>query len=159
MNGLKALYGIRMQNTRVRNPSVEERGEPLPTHIAALTAMDQYGPPQSSQPVPEDPQLRQVSRNSMIAVITGHDLLQPFTYCRWRLVLTADQFGLDCQQLRRHPLLCRCAPYSKGSIFPALPAVMRETQKGKGLRFSLSTPLPVLGGEPPKLDQSGLLGL
>jgi hypothetical protein len=43
-----------MQDTRGRNPSVEERIEPLPTHIAALTATDQHHPPQSAKPMPED---------------------------------------------------------------------------------------------------------
>src|ERR1700726_508237 len=49
MCGVKAFHGIRMQNTRERNPSVEEQLEPLPTHVAALTAMDQHVPPQSAQ--------------------------------------------------------------------------------------------------------------
>ena len=48
MCGVKAFHRIRMQNTRERNPSVEERFEPLPTHVAALTAMDQHVPPQSA---------------------------------------------------------------------------------------------------------------
>jgi hypothetical protein len=55
MCGVKACHGIRMQDTRSRNPSVEERLEPLPTHIAALTAMGQHHPPQSAKPMLEDP--------------------------------------------------------------------------------------------------------
>src|ERR1017187_4625245 len=55
MCGVKACHGIGMQDTRSRNPSVEERLEPLATHIAALTAMDQHHPPQSAKPMLEDP--------------------------------------------------------------------------------------------------------
>src|SRR3954471_1691983 len=64
----------------------------------------------------------------------------------------ADQFCLDCQQLRHHPLLRRCAPHGEGSILPALSAIVREPQKGEGLRLTFTTLLPVLSGEPPKLD-------
>ena len=64
-----------MQNAKRWNPSVEERVEPLPTHIAALTAMDQYHPPQSAKPMPKDFQLRQVTRNGMVTVVTQNDLL------------------------------------------------------------------------------------
>src|ERR1019366_749843 len=73
--GVKACHGIRMQDTRKWNPSVEERIEPLPTHIAALTAMDKYHPPQSAKPMSEDLQLRQVTRNGVVSVVTRCDLL------------------------------------------------------------------------------------
>src|ERR1700685_3069403 len=97
MCGVEACHRIRMQNAGKRNPSVEERIEPLPTHIAALTATDQYHPPQSAKPMPEDFQLRQVSRNGVIAVVTQNDLLQPLTNDRFRLVPTEDQLCLDGQ--------------------------------------------------------------
>src|SRR3954470_1945899 len=71
----------------------------------------------------------------------------------------ADQFCLDCQQLRHHPLLRRCAPHGEGSILPALSAIMREPQKNEGLRLTFTTLRPVLCGEPPKLDHSCLLGM
>src|ERR1035438_5634504 len=78
--GVKACHWVRMQDPRERNPSVEERFEPPPTPIATLTAMDQHHPPQSAKPISEDFQLRQVTRNGMIAVVTQNDLLQPLTY-------------------------------------------------------------------------------
>src|ERR1035441_1864632 len=52
--GLKACNRIRMQDASKGNPSVEKRVEPLPTHMAALTASDQYHPPQPAKPMPED---------------------------------------------------------------------------------------------------------
>ena len=40
MKGVKALVGIRMQNTRGRNPPVEQWVETVPSHLRALTATD-----------------------------------------------------------------------------------------------------------------------
>src|SRR5262249_3816996 len=39
----------------------------------------------------------------------------------------------------------------------ALPTVVREAQERKGFRLSFTTLLPILGGEPPKFDQSCFL--
>jgi hypothetical protein len=38
MNGVEALIGIRMQNTRLRNPPVQQWVETIPPHLCALTA-------------------------------------------------------------------------------------------------------------------------
>jgi hypothetical protein len=40
MNSVEALVRIRMQNTWVRNPPVEEWVETIPAHHRALTATD-----------------------------------------------------------------------------------------------------------------------
>ena len=70
---------------------------------------------------------------------------------RWR------SSTLNGLQFRHHAFLRRFPPDGERSIAPALPAKMREAQKRKGFRLPFSTPLPVLGGEPPKLDQSCFL--
>jgi hypothetical protein len=38
MNSVEALVGIRMQNTRLRNPSVQQGVETIPTQPRTLTA-------------------------------------------------------------------------------------------------------------------------
>ena len=38
MNGVEALIRIRMQNTWVRNPPVEQWVETVPSHLRALAA-------------------------------------------------------------------------------------------------------------------------
>ena len=38
MYGVEALIGIRMQNTGLRNPPVQQWVETIPTHLRALTA-------------------------------------------------------------------------------------------------------------------------
>src|ERR1019366_1599060 len=40
MSGGKAGIRVRMQNTGVRNPPVQERDETIPSHLGALTATD-----------------------------------------------------------------------------------------------------------------------
>src|SRR5689334_9132343 len=40
MNSVEALIGIRMQNTRLRNPPVQQWVETIPSHLRALTATD-----------------------------------------------------------------------------------------------------------------------
>src|SRR5262245_2877684 len=67
------------------------------------------------------------------------------------------QFGLHLLQLRRHPLSHRSPQHNEASRLPRLPAAVREPKEVKGLGLSLSSPIAVAGGEPPKLDQSGLL--
>jgi hypothetical protein len=91
----------------------------------------------------------------MVAVIAVHNLLEPSTDVGNRLVHAAAQFLIACsfatmrffavfRQTMNVPLLRR---------FPRV----REAQKGKGLRLSFSTLLPILGDEPLKLDQSCFL--
>ena len=54
MSGGKAGIRIRMQNTGLRNPPVQERDETIPAHLSALTATDQNAPPQSANATIKD---------------------------------------------------------------------------------------------------------
>jgi hypothetical protein len=72
-------------------------------------------------------------------------------------MLPALKFRLDGFQLRDHPLLGRNPPDGESSGASVPPTEVGETQKRKGLRFSLAALLSVLSGEPPELDQSCLL--
>ena len=73
------------------------------------------------------------------------------------MMLPALKLGLNGFELRDHPLLRRDPPDDKSSVPDALPTEVSETQKRKGLRFSLSPLLPVPGGEPSEFDQSCLV--
>ena len=93
----------------------------------------------------------------MVTVVAIHNLLEPSTDGGNRLVHAAAQFCFNCVQLGHHAFLRRFPPDGERSIAPALPAVVREAQESKGLRLSFPMLLPILGGEPPKLDQSCFL--
>ena len=79
----------------------------------------------------------------MVLVITGDHLPQPFANQRNRLMTEARKFQFNRLELSNQPLLCRLTPDDERSVLPALPAVMREAQKGEGLRLSLPPPLSV----------------
>jgi hypothetical protein len=93
----------------------------------------------------------------MVLVVTQHNSAKPSTDFGRAMMLTALQLSFDGFELGRHSLLRRDPPDDEGSIAVTLPTVVGETQKREGLRFSLSTLLPVTGGKPPELDQSCLV--
>jgi hypothetical protein len=67
------------------------------------------------------------------------------------------QFCFNCMQLCHHAFLRRFPPDDERPTAPALPAVVRKAQERKGFRLPFTTFLPILGSEPPKLDQSRFL--
>ena len=63
------------------------------------------------------------------------------------------QICLNQTQFRNHPLSYRFPPNDECAVLPSLPAVVRETQEGESVGFSVSTLLSILNGEPSELDQ------
>src|ERR1700731_4633031 len=108
--------------------------------------------PQPGDTPAEDAQLSRVTWNSMVLVVTQHNLSKPRTDFGRTVMLPALKFSLDGFQLRDHPLLSRDPPDGERSG-GELPAKMGETQKSEGFRLSLATLLSVSSGEPPELDQ------
>jgi hypothetical protein len=49
-----------MQNSRERNPALQQRGEPLPGPFATLAAAIQDPSPQPTKAMPEGTELRQI---------------------------------------------------------------------------------------------------
>jgi hypothetical protein len=68
-----------------------------------------------------------------------------------------SQLLLNVLQLGRHAFADRLAVHREIAFLPAPPTTVSETQKGKGLWLPFSSPLPVLGGKPPELDQACLV--
>ena len=62
-----------MQNSWSWKPSGVDREVPIPRY-SALAATAENEPPQSPHSLPEDTQPVDVSRDGMVAVITGYDL-------------------------------------------------------------------------------------
>src|ERR1700685_26338 len=73
MSSEEAGGRIRKQNTWSWKPSREDREVPIPRG-ASLTAAAADGPPQSPHSLPEDTQPVDVSRDCVVAVITGYNL-------------------------------------------------------------------------------------
>src|ERR671931_1566561 len=148
MSNGEACCWVRMQNTGSRNPTAEERIESVPSYLSALAAADKYGSPQPADATAKDAQLSRITWDSVVLVVTQHHSAKPSTDLGRAMVLTALQLSLDGVELGRHSLLRRDPPDDEGSVAVALPTVVGETQKREGLRFSLSTMLPVTGGKP-----------
>ena len=132
----------------MRNPSEQERGETIPAHLCALTAADEDAPPQPSKATLEDAQLSRVTRDSVVLVISQHNLPKPHTDLARTMMLPALKLDFHGLELRDHPLL-RCNPPDDESSVGELPTEVGETQESEGLWFSLSTPFPVSSGKAP----------
>jgi hypothetical protein len=157
MTGVEAFVGIRMQNSGLRNPTVQQWEMTIPSHLRALTATDQNIPPQPAYATPVDTQLTRVPRNRMVLVVTQHNPPKPFAHVGRAIVPPILKLSLDDFELRDHPLLRRDPPDVKGSAAREVSTEVGEPQKREGFRFSLATPLSVSDGEPPELYQPRLV--
>jgi len=145
MDGVKANFGIRVQNAGCWYPFVEDRNELLPLLPRALTASDQYATPQSIDALTEEAQLIDVAGYSVVLVVPGDHTPKPCTRLTRAIMLTALKLGLDGFELRNHALLRSDSPDREGLGLVALPTEVGKPQEVESLRFSFSTPLPVTG--------------
>src|ERR1700693_4970172 len=142
MSGVEACIGIGVQNAGWRNPAFQDGGKTFPPHLCALTPADQNTLPEPTHAKFEDAQLSRVPGNSVVLVITQHDLPEPRTDFGHAIVHPALKLSLDGFELRAHSLLRSNPPYGEGSALVALPTVVGKAQEGEGLWFSLSPLLP-----------------
>src|ERR1019366_8228892 len=105
----------------------------VPSRPPPLAATAQGLPPQLTETVPESSQHRDVSRHSVVTVITFHDPLQPRAHDAHRLMHLPAQLLLQRQKLRPHPLRHGSTPYDKVT-FRARPTVVGEPSKRERLR-------------------------
>jgi len=107
MQSGKASHGIRRQNAGSWNPSAQERIESVPPHLRTLTAADEHGPPQPADRTTKDAQRCRIPRNSMVWVVSQHNLAKPCTDFGRAMMLPALPLCLDGFELGRHSLLRR----------------------------------------------------
>ena len=153
----EALRRIRMQDTRYRNPSVKDRCHSIPRQRPLLAAATKNPVPQSTQTPTKDAELIQISRDRVVSVITGDNLLDPCTDDGDRFMHPVTQLCIDDTQLRDHPLPHRLPSNNERAVAPPLPTIMREAQEREGFGFSLSPLFSILDCEPPELDQPCLV--
>ena len=109
MSGVKANSGIRMKNTRRRNPPTSQLAHPRPSEVALPAPMDQHAPPESGHPRAKCRQTVNVSRYCVVVEVTLDDRPKPLAGLRHRFVHPSTQFLLDFQQLGPHPFAHRLA--------------------------------------------------
>src|SRR4051794_15622552 len=100
MSGVEALAGMRMQDAGWRNPSFQQRGETISSHLRAFATTDQNTPPQAANATPEETQLSRVTGHGVVLVITHDDLPKPFADLARTVMLPALQLGLNGFELR-----------------------------------------------------------
>ena len=93
----------------------------------------------------------------MVLVVAQHDRPKPCTDFGHAIMFPASKLDLDGLEFRNHTLFRSDPTYGEGSALVALPTVVGVAQEREGLRFPLSTQLPVASGEPPELDQPCLV--
>src|SRR5260370_42690057 len=80
MRGVEACVGIRMQDARLWNPSVQQWGKSLPPPLCSLTAPDENTPPQPVDTSLKDAELSRVARHTVVLVIPQHNSPTPCTH-------------------------------------------------------------------------------
>src|SRR5690242_13616491 len=95
MSGVEACVRVRMQNSGLRNPSGQDRREPIPANLCTLAAANQHIPPQPCDTSAEDAQLSRVTGNSMVLVVAQHNRTKPRTDFGSTVMLPALKFSLD----------------------------------------------------------------
>ena len=99
---------------------------------------------------------RQVSRDSVIPIVTGQHGPKPFPGVSHRIVHSLAQLDFNSPESRSHPL--GYSPTLHLELpFPALSTDVRQSQEIKRLGWSLPTLFPILFGEPAELDQTRFL--
>src|SRR5437868_2688177 len=152
MSGVEASVWIRMKRAWDRKPAVKERVDTLPTGMRTITAMPESAPPHLTYPMPEHGESASVTRYGVVLIETQTHTSQPCSdLCEW-LVHPKAQRLLKLLQLCSHPRISRFSPDYEQATW-GLPTHMGKSQKRERLGFSLSSRAPVLGGQPPELQQ------
>src|ERR1700687_2056670 len=86
MTGGKALFGIGVQHTRVRNPAFSQAVQSGPIGPTLLPATAPGPPPQPRHPVPESPQAVEIPRYRVVVEVALHDRPEPLARLRHRIM-------------------------------------------------------------------------
>ena len=100
----RSEHRVGMQNAGWSKPSVQDWGKAFPTHLCALATADQNTLPAPAHAKFEDAQLSRVPRNSLVLVISQHNLPEPYTDLGHAAMHPALKLNLDGFELRDHSL-------------------------------------------------------
>ena len=130
---------IRCQVTPVLLAAAPQRSEPVPGHLVA-----------------EGLDCRDVAGHGVVCRVPAQHAGQPAALLRDRIVHAAPELDLDLGQLSPQPLGDRDA-LQREPPAPVHPASMGEAREIERLRPAPALGRPVPDGEPPELDQPGLI--
>ena len=148
-----------MQDTGMREITIDERAEALPVQAVPLTPSPERLVPVADHLIPERSQCGDVAGDCEVLEVPRQHPAQPRTLLADRAVADDRQTLLHRSQTGPHPLL-RGLPFDhERPVLPLQPTTVREAQEVERLRFPLAALPPIPGGEPPELDQPRLVGV
>src|SRR6266478_839013 len=154
-----ASQGIGMTDGRHRQPASDEAPHAIPKDAAFLAAPRQRAMPEPPHLEPKEIQRRLVHGHPVVADVSTHHRLQPFTQFGDGCMHSSLKFGFHLVQLRLQPFADRLPQHREPSIAPLLHADVREAKKVERLRFPFSTPLPLVDRMRTELQKSRFLGM
>jgi hypothetical protein len=140
----------------VGGPGVGDVHHALPVEVSALASASKRLSPQPDHLGPEPRHRSTVGRHGEVREVAAHDAGQP---CRLDIdgqVSAPLEREVDFTQFRAHPLGHGVTPQQEPAAAGGR-ADVHEPQKREGFGLSEPSPASVVGGEPPELDQPGLV--
>ena len=110
-----------MQDLRTRNPSIDQRPEPLPSHLISLTPPPQRAVPAPDHLSPEGVQTIHVAGYRMVVEIALYDRPQPLPDIDDRLMPASPKLLLQLTELRRESLTNRLPLNDEPTGLPGRP--------------------------------------
>src|SRR5215469_2418280 len=154
--GVEARVWVGMRDAGSREPSVLVPVHPLPGHRGALAAAPQRLVPVPGYLAAEGRYRPEVPGHRVVRHVPAYHAGQPAALYRYGLVHAFPELFFDPAQRGPQPFRDGGALYLEPPA-PGPPAEMGEPQERERLRLAQPPGRPVRGGEPPELDQPGLL--
>lgn len=146
-----------MQDLSTRNPSINQRPEPFPSHLVPLASPPKRAVPTPDHLGPKAVQTIHIAGYCVVLEIASYDRLQPLPDLSYWLMPASPKLLLQLIELGRESLSDRLPLDDEPAALPGLPTHVREAQKVKYFRLALASLLPVFGCMAPELDQASLV--
>src|SRR5712691_2743777 len=111
MTGGKAICGIRMEYSRLREPSVSQSEHTGPGDRACLTAAAKCAPPPPDDPRPEYAETVEGPRYRIVVGVSLHNRLEPLAGLTHGIVHTLTELLLNVPQFCSHAFADRLTPH------------------------------------------------
>src|SRR5262249_12396955 len=146
-----------MENAHGRNPTANQRREPLPRRPTPLAPATERSMPRPNDLRPKALQTRAVERHRVVREIAAHHTPDPPPHVGRFLVQATSQLRTNRSELEPHALPTGFTLHANPTRPTRFPAEMREPEKVEGLRFPHAALLPSLDGVAPQFHQTRLI--
>src|SRR3954454_13142506 len=120
---------MRMQDLCTRNPSIDQRPEPFPSHPVSLAPPPKRAVPAPDHLSPKAVQTIHIAGNCIVVEVALYDRFQPLPDVSYWLVPASPKLLLQLTKLSRESLTNRLSLNDDPAGLPSRPANVREAQK------------------------------